>query len=80
MPEVIERRLMCDRPGHEDRDARRYHLGDDRRRMVVLLCEECAAPVEEAMSLGTPAPESRPRGSRGLSEQRLRGLPVLPDD
>lgn len=81
MPEVIEKKLICDKP-RCGKDGRKYTIDDGERPISVILCDTHAAPVRAVMDLGQPAPlaDIRTRRTRGLSPDRLRSLIVEEDD
>lgn len=73
MPEVVERRLVCDVPACGE-PGERVVIDDGRRPMRVILCPEHYAPVAEKARFGVPAQPARARSSRGLSRERLDSL------
>lgn len=74
MPEVIERKLLCDHPDKDERAAKPFTISDGRRTVRVLLCDDHAAPICDAMKWGVRETGPRPARSGGLSPERLRGL------
>ena len=77
MPEVIERKMVCDKPRCSN-TGRRYIIDDGEQPRQMILCDPHAGntSVTDAMEIGEPAPLAsiRTRRTRGLSRDRLHSL------